>query len=165
MKQKLKQNLKQTEKADLEQEIRKERKEKSELFSAVIAVAAFYGILYILGITCPIKWLTGISCAGCGMTRAWFSALRLDFKAAFYYHPLFFTVPFALAVIFFKEKIPKWLRYSFYTALVIAFTAVYIYRMLSGCGDVVVFRPTEGFIEKTIYGLFIKNGNNISVFY
>ena len=151
MKHKLKQNSKQTEKSDLKQELRKKWKEKTELFSAVIAVAAFYGVLYMFGITCPIKWLTGVSCAGCGMTRAWLSVLRLDFKAAFYYHPLFFTVPFALAVIFFKEKIPKWLRYSFYTALVIAFTAVYIYRMLSGCGDIVVFRPTEGFIEKTIY--------------
>ena len=141
------------------------KKKLREPVSAVAAVVLFYLVIEAAGVTCPIKFITGISCAGCGMSRAWLALLRLDLHKAFYYHPLFFTVPFALAVIFFKEKIPKWLRYSFYTALVIAFTAVYIYRMLSGCGDIVVFRPTEGFIEKTIYGLFIKNGNNIHAFY
>ena len=49
-----------------------------------------YGVLTILGIGCPIKYLTGISCAGCGMTRAWRCVLKLDFARAFSYHPLLF---------------------------------------------------------------------------
>lgn len=36
---------------------------------------------------CPFDYLFGISCPGCGMTRALFSVLLLCFKRAFYYHP------------------------------------------------------------------------------
>lgn len=38
---------------------------------------------------CPYDYIFGISCPGCGMTRAFLSLLRLDFASAFYYHPLF----------------------------------------------------------------------------
>ena len=36
---------------------------------------------------CPFRFFFGISCPGCGMTRALLAALRLDFAAAFSYHP------------------------------------------------------------------------------
>ena len=45
---------------------------------ALAAVALFYIVIESLGVTCPILFLTGISCAGCGMSRAWLSLLRLD---------------------------------------------------------------------------------------
>ena len=45
---------------------------------------------------CPFRFFFGISCPGCGMTRALLAALRLDFAAAFSYHPLFFLLPFFL---------------------------------------------------------------------
>ncbi len=38
---------------------------------------------------CPYDYILGISCPGCGMTRAFLSLLCLDFSSAFYYHPLF----------------------------------------------------------------------------
>ncbi|MBQ8624945.1 MAG: DUF2752 domain-containing protein [Agathobacter sp.] len=38
---------------------------------------------------CPYDYIFGISCPGCGMTRAFLSLLRFDFASAFYYHPLF----------------------------------------------------------------------------
>ena len=44
---------------------------------------------------CPFRFFFGISCPGCGMTRALLAALRLDFAAAFSYHPLFFLLPFS----------------------------------------------------------------------
>ena len=34
---------------------------------------------------CPFRFFFGISCPGCGMTRALLAALRLDFAAAFSY--------------------------------------------------------------------------------
>ena len=50
-------------------------------------------VFYLVGIGCPIKFLTGVSCPGCGMTRAWASVAALDFARAFAYHPLFFLGP------------------------------------------------------------------------
>ena len=57
--------------------------------SALAGIALLYVALEAFGVTCPIRFLTGISCAGCGMSRAWLSLLRLDLAGAVYYHPLF----------------------------------------------------------------------------
>ena len=43
-------------------------------------------LLKLTGMTCLIKSTFGVSCPGCGMTRACFSALTFNFKQAFYYH-------------------------------------------------------------------------------
>ena len=77
------------------------------LVLCVIAIAIAYGGMFALGITCPIRFLTGISCPGCGMTRALLSALRFDFQAAFFYHTLWiFLVPWGLTAwwLFQKKK-------------------------------------------------------------
>lgn len=59
--------------------------------------------LYLLDIGCVFRLMTGIPCPGCGMTRAWLAALRLDFAAAFAYHPLFWVVPIAFALAFVRD--------------------------------------------------------------
>ena len=51
----------------------------------IVALAALYGLV----IGCPVYRVFGWSCPGCGMSRAFLAALRLDFSAAFSYHPLF----------------------------------------------------------------------------
>ncbi len=43
---------------------------------------------------CPFRFFSASPAPGCGMTRALLAALRLDFAAAFSYHPLFFLLPF-----------------------------------------------------------------------
>lgn len=43
----------------------------------------------VFGTACPIRLISGLPCPACGMTRACMAALRFDFSAAFYYHPLF----------------------------------------------------------------------------
>ena len=76
---------------------------KRQNISALFTIAVFYLILEsVFGITCPILFLTGISCAGCGMSRAWFCVLRMDFTGAFRYHPLF---PFPLIGCTFHQLI------------------------------------------------------------
>ena len=56
---------------------------KRQNISALFTIAVFYLILEsVFGITCPILFLTGISCAGCGMSRAWFCVLRMDFTGS-----------------------------------------------------------------------------------
>ncbi len=67
----------------------------------VAAVCASVLLAYTaLGLPCPVQALLGIPCPGCGMTRAWLAALRLDFSAAFAYHPMFWAVvPVFLALV------------------------------------------------------------------
>ncbi len=80
----------------------------------------FFTVLYILtkifnSSLCPIKNLFGISCFGCGMTRAFICVLELDLISAFQYNalaiPLFFAI-FLYIIIFcidilFNKKIIK----------------------------------------------------------
>lgn len=61
--------------------------------------------LYLLDIGCVFRLMTGIPCPGCGMTRAWLAALRLDFSAAIAYHPLFWVVPIAFVLAFVREEV------------------------------------------------------------
>lgn len=48
---------------------------------------------------CPVQALLGVPCPGCGMTRAWFAVLRLDFGRAFALHPFFWSVPVLYAYL------------------------------------------------------------------
>ena len=61
---------------------------------ALLAVCAAWVLaVYRLGILCPIRYLTGVPCPFCGMTRAWLSALGGDWAAALRFHPLFLLGP------------------------------------------------------------------------
>ena len=83
----------------------KRNNKRKELICAVTAVVVLYTAMESIGITCPIKFITGISCAGCGMSRAWMAFLHLDIAKAFTYHPLFWLVPIAVIVLLCKSKI------------------------------------------------------------
>ena len=83
----------------------KRKNGRKELICAVTAVVVLYTAMESIGITCPIKFITGISCAGCGMSRAWMAFLQLDIAKAFAYHPLFWLVPIAVIVLLCKSKI------------------------------------------------------------
>lgn len=125
------------------------RKNKSTI-EVVLAIIVVYAILFATGIGCPIKYLTGISCAGCGMTRAMLSAVRLDFQGAFYYHPLFFLmVPTAIALVF-KEKIPKKIFRVGLIILCILFVLVYLIRLFDMEDLIVVFEPRNGLIGRLL---------------
>ena len=117
---------------------------------ACVAVAAFYAVLFAFGITCPIKHVLGISCAGCGMTRACMSALRLDFAAAFSYHPLWIVLPFGVPLgIYFKVKHHKAALYTLLSVFAAMMLAVYFYRLLTG-SDIVQFAPETGWLFKML---------------
>ena len=76
-----------------------------EAITSVAAVVVLYVILESFGVTCPIKYITGISCAGCGMSRAWIALLHFNIHEAFMYHPLFFLPPVVVIVMLLKSKI------------------------------------------------------------
>ena len=83
---------------------------------------------------CIIRNVTGFPCPGCGMTRAHIEVLKLNFKKAFYYHPLFIlpTIVFAVVILRNKSKTANYIynnNYIIFTVLFI-FIAVYIVRFV-----------------------------------
>lgn len=119
-------------------------------------IAALYAVMFALGITCPIKYVLGVSCPGCGMTRACLWAVRFDFVAAFHHHPLWvLLLPFAVAcAILFRNKKRSALRLLILCGAVLML-AVWLWRMISHAGgDVVVFEPQNGLIGRGIRLIF-----------
>lgn len=120
---------------------------------AVVAVGGFYGVLWLLGGTCPIRWFTGLSCPGCGMTRATLAALRLDLGAAVHYHPLFWFPPVALAVYLVRDHIPKRLQNAaLWTACALLIAAYALRLVTRAAPDVVAWTPQQG----ALFRLFLS---------
>ena len=96
--------------------------------AAVTGVLLLYFVLHITGIGCPIRYLTGVSCAGCGMTRAWISFAHMDWRDAFYYHPLlFWPVIAAILYLFRKRKKEKVYRIVWLT-LIFMILIIYVVK-------------------------------------
>lgn len=66
---------------------RKKSMKNRAMFSKIIRL--FLVFIFCLFYKCPFKLFLHIECPGCGMTRAILAALRLEFRTAFQYHPLF----------------------------------------------------------------------------
>ena len=107
-------------------------------------IISLYGLFHLTGIGCPIRFLTGISCAGCGMTRAWISVFKLDFVNAFHYHPLFLLPPLWLMGCCLRNKMSAMTKNVLMGLTIAAFVVCYAFRMIYGDGDVVYFHPQEG---------------------
>ena len=131
---------------------------KKDDLRVVAGVALFYLVIEALGVTCPIRFLTGISCAGCGMSRAWRALLRLDLAQAAAYHPLFWLPVPAAAVLVFRERVPRWFYRGFLAIVCGLFVIVYLLRLFSPEDQIVVFRPDQGLIPRLIAGLLGTDG-------
>lgn len=86
----------------------------------VVGTLVVCGIIYLavvrflhIGIPCNFRRLTGLLCPGCGMTRATFSLLRLDFAKAYSYNALSLTL-MPLAVIYAVFRAYKYVFYENY---------------------------------------------------
>lgn len=128
----------------------KRRLNRIEVITSVAAVVVLYVILESFGVTCPIKYITGISCAGCGMSRAWIALLHFNLHEAFMYHPLFFLPPVVVIVMLLKSKINIKSYKIFMFTMAGAFVIVYLYRMFIGTGDIVVFEPQNNILFRII---------------
>lgn len=116
----------------------------------VLIVILFYSLLHAGGIGCPIKFLTGISCAGCGMLRAWLCILKLDYSEAFYYHPLFPLPLVGLVLYLFRARLPRKLLELSFLVMVILFIGVYSFRLLAANDHIVEINPGYGLIGRLI---------------
>lgn len=88
---------------------------------------------------CPFKWITGIPCPGCGMTRACLHFLSGNIEESFYYHPLFWLVPIIFGVVLFQKYplVAKIYRSPFFwRSALFLIIGVYVYRMAA-------FFPTQ----------------------
>jgi len=96
------------------------------------AVLLFFVFIY----ECPVYAVFGIRCPGCGITRAYISALQFDFSAAFAHHPLFFIVAPLVSYVLLRNKLKKPLDGKTETAILVTvtvlFAGVYVYRILNG---------------------------------
>ena len=133
----------------------KRKSQRIEAITAVTAVVVLYVIIESFGVTCPIKYITGISCAGCGMSRAWIALLHFNIHDAFMYHPLFFLPPVAVIIMLLKSKINIKIYKIFIFTIAGAFVIVYLYRMFMGTGDIVVFEPQNNIVFRIIRKLNI----------
>ena len=113
-------------------------------------ILVFLCIAIIIALVkCPIKFLTGISCPGCGMTRAVCCVLLGDFKMALHYHPLVFLLIPAAVTYLFRKRLPKKVLYVLCSAAVVLMVVVYFIR-LSYPNDVVYINLREGAIYKLL---------------
>jgi hypothetical protein len=82
---------------------------------------------------CVIRTVLGIPCPGCGLSRAWLAALRLDLSAAFSYHPLFWTIPLLGLYMLWDGKLFKnpWLNKLFPAVALGAYLLCYGIRLVA----------------------------------
>ena len=126
---------------------------KTKTLSAV--VISYYLLTWFTG--CPLRFFFGISCPGCGMTRALLAALRLDFATAFSYHPLFFLLPFFLLSYYLEPYIDCSRHYVLLISVVILFVLTYLIRLLFFHDPVVTWHPSSGVLLKPFFYLLNQN--------
>ena len=126
-----------------------EKEHAAEDMKLLLCLGAAVLLLHITGIGCPILFLTGIPCAGCGMCRAVFSLFQGHFAAAAAYHPLSFLMPFFFAAWFFRGRISSRRQKILMVFAVFLFTVTYFFRIVHG-DPVVAFHPSAGFLEQII---------------
>lgn len=99
-----------------------------------LPLAITLGVLMVwvaLRLPCPVRWLSGVPCPACGMSRACLAALRLDFSAAMAFHPMFWSVPLLFLFVWkdgrlFKRPLCNWL---FGGALLGGFVVCWLLRL------------------------------------
>lgn len=64
-------------------------------------------LAYNLNFSCVYRKILNIPCPGCGMTRAFLSAIKFDFIKAFKFHPMFWSVPILYLYFLFDGKLFK----------------------------------------------------------
>ena len=107
-------------------------------FVIILICTAYIFVIDTLNIGCPFRWLTGIPCPTCGITRAYVSFFSLDFKGAFLNHPLFWLLPILLFIGIHKDTnmlkfLSKKTKLLILIAGAVLFIVVYFIRLFSDC--------------------------------
>ena len=104
---------------------------KAHKFGISLLFALLIGaiLIHFLG-GCPIYRIFHVECLGCGMTHACLAALRLDFRAAFHSHPMFWSTPILALYIIFEGRLfkKKLINIAVITVIVIGFVVQYVLK-------------------------------------
>lgn len=107
----------------------------------------------ISNVGCPIRYLTGIPCLGCGMTRACLCLLRFDFAQAFYFHPLCYFMPVVVMFYLLKEKMGKTILIRLQWMAAILFAVVYVVRVLDPGNMLITINVSDGLLYKIAHSV------------
>jgi hypothetical protein len=125
-------------------------KYKNEL--SVVGVMTLYCVIaYALSLPCPINYVSGISCPGCGMTRAVISLCKLDLARAFYYHPMvFFIIPAVPCYLVLKSKGKVGACRALAVVFALLMIGVYLFRILNPEASPLDFDAGDGLFFRLI---------------
>lgn len=112
-----------------------------------------YLIFYMIGVGCPIYYLTGIPCAGCGLTRAYESLIQGDFTLAFTYHLLFLLPPLFFLWYLLKRRLGDKIYRGGIFIFVFLFLVVYLFRLIQS-NPVNEIQIKEGKIYQLVHYIF-----------
>lgn len=82
--------------------VRKRLKSVLRTAARLFAAGTAYGIFLHftgIGLVCPVNFVTGLKCPGCGVSHMCLALARLDFAAAFAANPALFLLSPVLAII------------------------------------------------------------------
>ena len=128
---------------------------RKDFLLSLLAMFLLALVLFILDIGCPTRFLTGICCPGCGMTRAVMYLCKGDVAGAIHYHPLVFTLPIIVVLFVFKDRINKKVLNIILITIIVLFISVYIIRLLDPNNEVVYADITKSIIYKIIGGFYV----------
>ena len=121
----------------------------AEELKLALSLALLLILMHFSGIGCPIKFLTGVPCAGCGMTRAVVLMLHGEMAEAARFHPLCFIMPPAAALWFFRDRLPRRLLKALSAAFAALFLFIYLFRIIQN-DPLLTADLSDGFIIRTI---------------
>lgn len=131
-------------------DVRKKLSSMLQKRAPIVLAIAIYIVFCFFVTGCPIKFMTGIPCPGCGMTRAVTSALHLDLAEAFRYHPLFPLAPFLIIYLIFEDALPRRVSHVLAVFFAVTFISVYIFRLIIVKSPVLAIDIGGCFIVKCI---------------
>ena len=99
----------------------------------IIVATVFIAFFFFFGLTCPLRYLTGIACPCCGMTRALLSVAKLDFRGYFRYNVMAIFVLSDVLLLMMQKRIKR--KKALYTYLITTLSLnlfYYLFRLHSG---------------------------------